>query len=293
MEIFKLEEELKQALQMINSTRLNLEDVTDTILGQNQAFPLCSCGALPPSSPSGYYWVRASNYCAVRVYCDSMPCDGVTGGWMRVAVLDMTNSSHQCPSGLKERNDSNIRTCVNPNSSAGCSPDIVLSTLSITYAGVCGRITGYQIGTTNGFHGEAKSNLTHYVDGVSLTHGNKTKHIWSFAAANNPSAFSDCPCLMNHQTREPSLSFVGINYFCDTGSTSSSPASDGAFLPDNPLWIGAGCTGNNKCCRFNTPPWFHRQLPQPTTDDIEMRVCRDEMSTFEDIAIELIEIYVQ
>jgi hypothetical protein len=29
-----------------------------------------SCAALPPSSPSGYYRVTASNGSAVRVYCD-------------------------------------------------------------------------------------------------------------------------------------------------------------------------------------------------------------------------------
>ena len=59
---------------------------------------LPSCAALPPSSLSGYYMIRASNGSAVRVYCDmTRSCGNVTGGWMRVAELDMTNSSHQCP----------------------------------------------------------------------------------------------------------------------------------------------------------------------------------------------------
>ena len=49
-----------------------------------------SCAALPPSSPSGYYWVRASNGSDVRVYCDmTLSCDNITGGWMRVAELNM------------------------------------------------------------------------------------------------------------------------------------------------------------------------------------------------------------
>ena len=67
-----------------------------------------------------------------------------------MAELDMTNSSHQCPSGLRQRTDSNIRTCVNPSSSGGCSSDIV-STVNIGYTRVCGRIIGYQIGHTNAF----------------------------------------------------------------------------------------------------------------------------------------------
>ena len=59
---------------------------------------------------------------------------------------------------------------------------------------------------------------------------------------------------------------------------------------DDPLWDGAGCGPMSTCC---APPWFYKQLPQPTTDDIEMRVCRDEDASNEDIAIEMVEIYIQ
>ena len=37
---------------------------------------------------------------------------------------------------------------------------------------------------------------------------------------------------------------------------------------------------------------FYRQLPQPTSDDIEMRVCRDEDKSNEDFMLTFIEIYV-
>ena len=47
------------------------------------------------------------------------------------------------------------------------------------------------------------------------------------------------------------------------------------------------CTDTNKCCSFNSPPWFYRQLQQPTTDDIEMRVCRDQERNYEDIQIQV------
>ena len=39
---------------------------------------------------------------------------------MRVGYLDMTDSSHQCPSGFTEHRDSNIRTCQRNDTSAGC-----------------------------------------------------------------------------------------------------------------------------------------------------------------------------
>ena len=70
------------------------------------------------------------------------------------------------------------------------------------------------------------------------------------------------------------------------------PSGDIIF-PDDPLWDGAGCGSVNDCCTFNSPPWFFRVLDEPYTDDIIMRVCRDEIRGNEDIAIQMIEILVQ
>jgi hypothetical protein len=85
--------------------------------------------------------------------------------------------------------------------------------------------------------------------------------------------------------------FIRNDYFCDTGATSY--PVDGTLFAANPLWDGAGCGPQNYCCSFNNPPWFYKQLPQPTTDDIEIRVCRSDTSQQEDIAIEIVQIYVQ
>ncbi len=62
---------------------------------------------------------------------------------------------------------------------------------------------------------------------------------------------------------------------------------------DDPLWDGVGCGPLNTCCTFNNPPWFYKELPESTTDDIEMRVCSDGNRVDEDIAIESYDIYVQ
>ena len=97
-------------------------------------------------------------------------------------------------------------------------------------------------------------------------------------------ARSSCPCTNTNTARyarRPPV-FVSNDYFCDTGSAQR---YRDIFYGDNPLWDGAGCGPLNTCCSFNNPPWFYKQLPQPTTDDIEMRVCRDEGSD-EDIALE-------
>ena len=280
----------------------NKTDQLITYLGMEitQTNPASSCAALPPSTPSGYYWVRVSNGSAVRVYCDmTRSCGGVTGGWTRVAELDMTNSSHQCPSGLRQCNVNNIHTCCITSNSPACS-SVIFHAHSL-YSKVCGKIQAYQLGHPSTFSSYGGRNNTtlegNYVDGVSLTHGHPRQHVWTFAAGLDEVGTlpdGNCPCTNISQasraTQPPA--FVGDDYFCDTGS-SGPYSNDGYFYSDDPLWDGAGCGPLNTCCSFNNPPWFYKQLPQPTTDDIEMRVCRNQDGRFEDILIEVVEIYIQ
>jgi hypothetical protein len=162
---------------------------------------------------------------------------------------------------------------------------------------VCGKIQAYQSGSPDSFKRTHRRVIDgNYVDGVSLTHGNPRHHLWTFAASTDETGRSSvfhCPCINTATaaiaTRPPA--FVDNDYFCDTGS--SGQYRLGVVYNDDPLWDGAGCGPHNTCCSFNNPPWFYKQLPQPTTDDIEMRVCRDEPPTNEDILIEAVEIYVQ
>ena len=75
-------------------------------------------------------------------------------------------------------------------------------------------------------------------------------------------------------------SFVGHSYSCvlvDTCTTSPSPCPL--------LWNGKGdqCVGNET---------FYMTLTQTTNDDIEMKVCRDQASTDEDILLTFVEIFV-
>ena len=278
---------LHNQTQQLSDSNTMLQQQLDTALlaGQLSIYPATSCAALPPSSPSGYYWISNSNDSSTLVYC-TMSCGTLTGEWTRVAFLDMTNSSHQCPSGLMERNDSlNIRTCVRNEVSAGCS-SVELSTANIQYSDVCGRITAYQVGSPDDFRPSNYINSA-YVDGVSLTHGNHRQHIWSFAAAGRMDRICD-DC-----RNEPRPGSVGSDFFCDTGNPLPSSTTFDTFYSANPLWDGVGCTADNECCPTDNPPYFLKTLPQHTTDDIEMRVCRNEGRSNEDIAIETVEIYVQ
>ena len=115
-----------------------------------------------------------------------------------------------------------------------------------------------------------------YLDGVSVTYGQERNHIWSFAAGH----VGRCPCNNTNRDYAPlPPEFVGDNYFCDTTQINGN------------LWDGEDCTDN--CCTFNSPPWFKVQLPEPTREQIEMRVCGDQDTDDENIPIEYIEVYVQ
>jgi hypothetical protein len=67
--------------------------------------PAASCAEIMITglqfTPSGYYsyWLQSANGSVIHVFCDmTLTCKGVGGGWMQVAKLDMTNSSHHAVS---------------------------------------------------------------------------------------------------------------------------------------------------------------------------------------------------
>ena len=276
-----------------NNTRII--DILRTILDEQHIF--VSCAAIQrflPLSPSGYYNIRSSSGFAITAYCDmSRSCGGITGGWMRVAELDMRNTTTQCPDDFELRT-SPLRTCITVNTGRICSSDI-FSAYGVQYSKVCGRIRAYQVGTTDAFGSRSTNIDTFYVDGVSLTHGSSPRqHIWTFASAINEDDLrptQKCPCTNTAISSmiSPPPPFVGEDYFCDTATYSG--VSGEVFYGDDPLWDGVGCGPQSTCC--SSPPWFYKQLPQATTDDIEMRVCRNEGRANEDIAIEIVELFVQ
>ena len=92
---FNTTQELNNLIQELSRGITSYGNKTDQLVINllTQIHPT-TCAALPPSSPSGYYSGRASDGSVVRVYCDmTRSCGGVTGGWMRVAELDMRQQS--------------------------------------------------------------------------------------------------------------------------------------------------------------------------------------------------------
>ena len=226
-------------------------------------------------------------------------CGG--SSWRRVAYLNMADPSQQCPSAWQEITTPH-RVCEKRSNSSSCE-GVTYSTGGEQYDQVCGRIIGYQLGVPYAFSG--RSIDSPYVDGVSVTHGSPRQHIWTFAggADEDPSHWVRhdltsvlCPCV-NGSTAESRIpTFVGQNYFCESGITQWR-GPHGVFWPNgDPLWDGQGCGPTSSCCTFNSPPWFNVTLPSPTTDDIEVRICNNFASPsiqYGDTPIQLIELYVK
>ena len=296
-------QEIKEmVLNFMYNTPINMSDSSK--LGSTANNPARSCMEifdLDNNTPSGYFWLQSTNGSSIKIYCDmTITCNGVGGGWIQVAKLDMTNGSHQCPDGLTIRSDLlPKRVCGIPFQGAGCSSTI-LDVYNIEYNHVCGRILSYQYGAPDAFGTAIRTAATspddNYVDGISLTHGaNPRKHIWTFAAdLDQVGSYSylNCPCTNTHISAAATVpSFVGGDYFCDT-------ASSGAYqytilYTEDPLWDGAGCGPNNVCCSLHNPPWFLKQLPYRTSDDIEVGMCRDQAVSNEESSMEMMEIYIQ
>ena len=163
---------------------------------------------------------------------------------------------------------------------------------------MCGRIRGYQFGSTSAFLGAFRGQGidSYYVFGISLTHGGpgSRQHIWTFAAGLSEVTTrwpnNACPCDTAPYSVVPL--FVGNDYFCESG-VHSEWSHNYILFPNDVLWDGQDCTSTSTCCQFNNPPWFTKNLPNATTDDIELRICTGEIPLFEDIPLELIELYIK
>ena len=222
--------------------------------------------------------------------------------WTRAAYLDMSDPTQTCPPAW-ELITTPRRSCGRPSSAVGRTCDsAIFPNQGTQYVQVCGQIKGYQVGQPGAFYLENTGNPQTidgpYVDGVSLTYGNPRQHIWTFAAELDEGlgdAHHYCPCTMSSFHSQDAItipSFVGSNYFCETGVPPGQTWSS-TFYADDPLWDGLGCGPTSTCCTFNNPPWFCKQLPQSTNADLEVRLCSVDSTNYENIPIELIEIYIK
>ena len=254
---------------------------------------------------SGYYHINNNQW----TYCNMIAmaiangdiicrCAGVGGGWKRIVNINIS-AGDDCTGEWKKATQSGVSFCrVASDDTFTCS-SANFSTNGISYQRVCGRARGYQKGDTGAFYGSHAQTVYNrtidqdYVSGLSITYSsNPRQHIWTFASGRGERLPSNdqwnCPCSVNGGY-SPS-SFVGSNYYCESGSRYYSTFPHYYYFNDT-LWDGAGCIDN--CCDDTTQPWLYRQLNQITQDDIEARICAIGYFMWRSTLIDQLELYIQ
>ena len=189
-----------------------------------------------------------------------------------MAYLDMSDLQQTSPSNWT-LNTSPVRGC-GRSSIGGLTCDSVVYPLNgLRYSSFYGIIIAYHKGYSYGFPSvwmKAVSMEAVYASGVSITHGppGARQHVWTFVGADNEidpefNGQFNCPYSNTNATWAYEVpSFIGNDYFCDTGN--HGPGYDfTAFYRNDTLWDGEGCGSTSSCCEFNSPPWFCKSLPQP------------------------------
>ena len=253
------------------------------------------------TSPSGVYLIASSEKKAQYVYCNMESLCGSDEGWTRLAHIDMTATTAGCPGGLRLYEVNGVRACGRPVTGSGSCHSIQYPSHGIRYSEVCGRARGYQYCSPDAVVGRSNSNInSHYVDGLSLTRGNPRKHIWTFMAglkednSHNGGTYT-CPCQSGSKQANNIPYFIGSDYYCESGNPAH-PYAHFAYIlyTADPLWDGKQCNGfEYPCCSSSSLPWFHKPLGATTDDYIEVRVCGDQTTIDEDVAIDRLEVFVK
>ena len=161
---------IANTLSNLQSTSTSTAGVVDTILlvvqdllelhNNSSSSPTAlhsSCKEIKeqlPNSPSGFYLLKTaatinSEGFPYKAYCNMEELCGSGGGWTRLAYLDMTDSTENCPSGFKLYQSGGVKGCGRATSSGGSCTSVQFPSNGISYSQVCGRVTGYQYGSTD------------------------------------------------------------------------------------------------------------------------------------------------
>ena len=221
------------------------------------------------------------------------PCGG--NGWREIVDLDFSVATVPCRGEWQDTR----RGCGRMSTMAD---SISMASFPVTgdpYNEVCGKIIAFSFSTPAAFlpftigMPQPKTLEDVYVDGVSVTHGmsgNRT-HVWTFAASGmeEPGGNANLVCPCSDAAAPQSPDFVGNNFFCEAG-VESGPLNE--LHGSDPLWDEGQCP---ECCEFNTPPYFNRFLPAPTSDPLDVRILLidNQQSTGDDVSIEIIQLYVR
>uniref|UniRef100_A0A1X7TZS3 Uncharacterized protein n=1 Tax=Amphimedon queenslandica TaxID=400682 RepID=A0A1X7TZS3_AMPQE len=96
---------------------------------------------------------------------------------------------------------------------------------------------------------------SYYVDGVSITYGSPCQHVWTLIAGLSEDSTShgghyNCPCSQGSSQNSTLQSFIGNDYFCESGNPN---ISSFILYTSDPLWDGKGCGGSEGNCCTSRP----------------------------------------
>ena len=208
--------------------------------------------------------------------------------WKLVGSLNMTDPSKLCPDSWQSI--TSPRSC-GKKTTAPCD-SLSIPTFGFRYQKVCGRFRGYQFGSPDAFHVSSFRVEDGYVDGVSITYGSpgKRQHVYTYAAGvSEKQDWDACPCAGGGVSAP---SFVGSDYYCESGNPNAIFST--VWYSSDLLWDGQQCGGNEgTCCSPPDLPWFCKTFPTPIAEDLEVRICTNEVLDNENVAIVSFEMYIQ
>ena len=238
--------------------------------------------------------MRAEETLTREIVYNTEKC-GESWGWRRAVYLDMADPNTNCPSGWNMTGYSK-RTCGRASSGQLTCDSVFFPVSGGPYSQVCGRVRAYQYGGPDAFYSynhEGQTTIDRaYVSGVAVMYGSPRQHIWTFACGlwdfDDLYPHSLCPC--DSGSLSPSPPFIGEDYFCESGYSATQMNT---LHSNETLWDGRDCHSNSTCCSLNNPPYFSKTLDNNATTehDLELRICL--FNVLDDIAVELIELYVK
>ena len=187
------------------------------------------------------------------------PCG--EGDWSYIALFQAT----ECPPPLQQTASF---SCTRPEPSGpGCTG--ASFPISAPYSRLCGYVLAQGIGSPDGLRQHGPRDDENLLDGIIVSREGESKKedLWFFLVSQNGKAY--CPCNSNGLWKDKR---IGENYFCDS-------------VWNEPLFDGDGCEYNEECCKHNVPPFFRVDLGGTFTDPINLRICLDEDTDNENIAI--------